>query len=105
LDTQPAIDNSSAQYLMKGATNIGVKADVHGEVLPGLEQAPVHFDDHDLIVVQLRGTKSWYVSNEPAGLNNTWQTIPGDPLKLGDHTTIDVLPGDLLYRREAHRTA
>src|SRR5262249_39546668 len=34
---EPAIDNSSVQYLMERATNIGVEADVHGEVLPGLE--------------------------------------------------------------------
>jgi len=60
-------------------------------------RAPVHFDDHDLIVVQLRGTKRWYVSNEPPGLNNAWQTIPDDPAKLGAHTILDLVPGDLLY--------
>ena len=60
-------------------------------------RAPVHFDDHDLIVVQLRGTKRWYVSNDPAGLNNAWQAIPGDPPKLSAHTILDLVPGDLLY--------
>jgi bifunctional lysine-specific demethylase and histidyl-hydroxylase MINA len=60
-------------------------------------RAPVHYDDHDLIVVQLRGTKRWYVSNEAPGLNNAWQTIPGDLPKLGAHTIMNLVPGDLLY--------
>src|SRR5262249_47310995 len=33
-------------------------------------RAPVHYDDHDLLVVQLRGTKRWYVSSQPSELNN-----------------------------------
>lgn len=60
-------------------------------------RAPVHYDDHDLVVVQLRGAKRWYVSSKPSELNNTWKGIPGDPLDLGPHATVDVRPGDLLY--------
>jgi bifunctional lysine-specific demethylase and histidyl-hydroxylase MINA len=60
-------------------------------------KAPVHFDDHDLLVVQLRGEKRWYVSSRPSDLNNTWAAIPERPPELGAHHTVDVRPGDLLY--------
>jgi hypothetical protein len=67
-------------------------------------RAPVHNDDHDLIVVQLRGDKRWYVSRKPSLLDNTWGGIPGDAPALGDYETIDLQPGDLLYlpRRTLH---
>jgi cupin superfamily protein len=58
-------------------------------------RAPVHYDDHDLLVVQLRGTKRWYVSNKPSELNNTWKSIAAPD--LGPHQSVDVQPGDLLY--------
>lgn len=60
-------------------------------------RAPVHFDDHDLMVVQLRGTKRWYVSNKPSELNNVWRGIPEGTPELGPHETMDLKPGDLLY--------
>jgi hypothetical protein len=60
-------------------------------------RAPVHYDDHDLIVVQLRGPKRWYISSKPSELNNPWRGIPGDPQELGPHATMDVSPGDILY--------
>ena len=60
-------------------------------------RAPVHYDDHDLIVVQLRGTKRWYVSSRPSELNNTWKSIPEGAPELGPHHTVDVRPGDLMY--------
>jgi hypothetical protein len=60
-------------------------------------RAPVHCDDHDLIVVQLRGIKRWYVSSKPSELPNPWKGIPGDPPDLGPHATLDVRPGDLMY--------
>lgn len=60
-------------------------------------RAPVHFDDHDLIVVHLRGAKRWYISQKPSELNNVWKGIPGSPPELGAHETLDVNPGDLLY--------
>jgi bifunctional lysine-specific demethylase and histidyl-hydroxylase MINA len=67
-------------------------------------RAPVHNDDHDLIVVQLRGDKRWFVSRKPSLLGNTWENIPGDAPDLGDYETIDLHPGDLLYlpRRTLH---
>ena len=63
----------------------------------GPMRAPVHYDDHDLIVVQLRGTKRWYISSKPSELNNPWRGIPAGSEVLGPHATIDVSPGDMLY--------
>ncbi|HVP32089.1 MAG TPA: cupin domain-containing protein [Steroidobacteraceae bacterium] len=59
-------------------------------------RAPVHYDDHDLIVVQLLGEKRWYVANS-SELPNTWRGIPPEREELGAHTTFDVSPGDLVY--------
>jgi len=60
-------------------------------------KAPVHCDDHDLIVVQLRGAKRWYLSNQPSELNNPWKSIAVSAAVLGAHEILDVVPGDLLY--------
>jgi JmjC domain len=60
-------------------------------------RAPVHYDDHDLLVVQLRGTKRWYVSSKPSELNNTWKGIPEKAPALGPHHSLDVRPGDIVY--------
>jgi hypothetical protein len=60
-------------------------------------KAPVHHDDHDIIVIQLRGAKRWYVSSEPSELPNTWPNFPGGTPQLGRHDIIDLHPGDMLY--------
>ncbi|MBU1376733.1 MAG: cupin domain-containing protein [Alphaproteobacteria bacterium] len=60
-------------------------------------RAPVHYDDHDLIVVQLQGTKRWYVANRPSQLFNTWKGVSGNPPDLGPHDVVDLAPGDLMY--------
>ena len=60
-------------------------------------RAPVHYDDHDLIVVQLRGDKRWYVSEKPSELPNTWTSTPVESLELGPHASLDLHPGDRLY--------
>lgn len=60
-------------------------------------RAPVHYDEHDLLVVQLQGTKRWYVSSRPSQLFNTWKGISGNPPDLGPHETFDLAPGDLVY--------
>jgi bifunctional lysine-specific demethylase and histidyl-hydroxylase MINA len=60
-------------------------------------RAPVHFDDHDLIVVQLRGTKRWYVSKKPSELPNVWRGIPEGTPELGPHESFEVTPGDVVY--------
>jgi hypothetical protein len=60
-------------------------------------RAPVHYDDHDLLVVQLRGTKRWYVSQTPSELRNTWSSMGERRPDLGPQQTLDVQPGDLMY--------
>lgn len=61
-------------------------------------RAPVHFDDHDLLVVQLRGAKRWYVTQRPSELPNEWKGIPSkDTLELGAHHVLDLKPGDMMY--------
>lgn len=59
-------------------------------------RAPVHYDDHDLIVVQLLGEKRWQVANS-SDLPNAWRGIPPGTVELGSHTTFDVRPGDVVY--------
>lgn len=63
---------------------------------PGM-RAPVHYDDHDLIVIQLEGNKRWRVANRPSDLFNPWKGVNGNPPDLGEHETFDVAPGDLIY--------
>jgi hypothetical protein len=60
-------------------------------------KAPVHADDHDLLVIQILGRKRWYVSDAESSLDNTWERIPGTPPVLGAHQTFDVEPGDAVY--------
>lgn len=66
--------------------------------------APVHHDEIDVIVLQITGSKRWFISQEPATLPNTWKGIGEGPPPLGAYSTYDVEPGDLLYvpRGTAH---
>lgn len=66
--------------------------------------APIHHDEIDVIVIQLTGTKRWFISKEQATMPNLWKDIgEGRPL-LEQYDTYDVKPGDLLYlpRGTAH---
>jgi hypothetical protein len=63
----------------------------------GDARAPVHHDDYDIIVVQIRGRKRWYISSEPSPLPNAWKSVPDGPPQLGPHEVVEVEPGDLLY--------
>jgi hypothetical protein len=60
-------------------------------------RAPIHYDDHDLLVVHLRGTKRWYVSQQPSELRNTWSSMGERTPDMGAHQTLEVQPGDLMY--------
>ncbi len=60
-------------------------------------RAPVHSDDHDLIVVQLRGRKRWYLANRPSPLKNTWDLAPDPSADLGDHSLVELAPGDAIH--------
>lgn len=59
-------------------------------------RAPVHYDDHDLLVVQLKGEKRWYVASGPSELPNVWHKVPAG-VGLGPHESFEVRPGDLVY--------
>jgi bifunctional lysine-specific demethylase and histidyl-hydroxylase MINA len=59
-------------------------------------RAPVHYDDHDLLVVQLLGAKRWHVGNS-SELPNTWAYAAAESMELGAHSSFDVQPGDLVY--------
>jgi len=60
-------------------------------------RAPVHSDDHDLLVIQILGRKRWYVAHAESELDNTWERIPGSPPALGEHACFDIGPGDAVY--------
>lgn len=60
-------------------------------------RAKIHYDDNDIIVVQLAGTKRWFVSTDPPGLNNVWKDAAAPPTTLPHYRTVDLSPGDLLY--------
>ena len=60
-------------------------------------KAPIHHDEVDVIVIQLRGSKKWYISDEPASLPNKWKSHGEQPPELGRYSTYDVKQGDLLY--------
>jgi bifunctional lysine-specific demethylase and histidyl-hydroxylase MINA len=61
-------------------------------------QAPVHSDDHDLLVIQVVGRKRWFIAAGPSPLDNTWERIPAGPPSLGPTpATFEVGPGDAVY--------
>ncbi len=66
--------------------------------------APVHYDEVDVIVIQLTGTKRWFISDDQPTLANKWKQAGEGPPNLDNYKTIDVSPGDLLYlpRGTAH---
>ena len=60
-------------------------------------RAVVHYDENDIIAVQLSGRKRWWISTEPAGLDNGWKAPGQGETQLGAHRVVEVGPGDLLY--------
>jgi bifunctional lysine-specific demethylase and histidyl-hydroxylase MINA len=67
--------------------------------------APVHYDDYDIIVIQLRGRKRWFISTDPSPLPNEWKTILNAAPALERFAEVEVGPGDMLYlpRGTTHR--
>lgn len=68
-------------------------------------KAPVHHDDYDIIVIQIRGRKRWFISTDESALPNDWKQIPEGPPRLDRSAEIIVEPGDMLYlpRGTTHR--
>jgi hypothetical protein len=63
----------------------------------GDARAPVHHDDYDIIVIQLRGRKRWFISTAVSDLPNAWKTPPDGPPRIDRFAEVSVEPGDLLY--------
>lgn len=60
-------------------------------------RAKIHYDNNDNITVQLSGRKRWYISTDPAGLQNAWGDVAEPLPHLERHRVLDVEPGDLHY--------
>jgi bifunctional lysine-specific demethylase and histidyl-hydroxylase MINA len=72
----------------------------------GDARAPIHHDDYDIIVIQLKGAKRWFIGGDPSDLPNAWKGIPdAATLRIDNEQVIEVGPGDLLYlpRGTKHR--
>ncbi len=63
----------------------------------GDAKAPPHHDDYDLIAIQLKGRKRWFISTDRSELPNPWKSMPSAPPTLERHEAVEVGPGDLLY--------
>lgn len=59
--------------------------------------APVHFDNQDIIAIQILGTKRWFISSEQSEFPNDWTRLGEGPPELRAHTIHDVTPGDFIY--------
>lgn len=59
--------------------------------------AQVHYDEYDIIVIQLVGSKRWFINTDPPPLNNPWRGIAEGPPALDPHQVLEVAAGDLLY--------
>lgn len=66
--------------------------------------APIHHDEVDVFAIQLVGKKRWFVSKDPPKLPNKWKAAGEPPPSLDRYSTIDVVPGNVLYlpRGTAH---
>lgn len=60
-------------------------------------RAPVHYDDWEIIAIQLVGEKRWFISHAPSALPNPWKRIGEKAANLGDSAQVDMRLGDLLY--------
>ncbi|NKX43251.1 cupin domain-containing protein [Roseicyclus persicicus] len=57
-----------------------------------------HYDDHDVIVMQIAGTKEWRFYDTPVPLPLTTQAFNPDDVQVGEETERFLLqPGDMLY--------
>ena len=71
----------------------------------GDAKAPIHYDEYDLIVIQIEGAKRWFISDSQSALPNTWKGLAEEPPVLDPYSVIEVGPGDLLFipRGTPHR--
>lgn len=66
--------------------------------------APIHYDEYDLIAIQLSGQKRWFISDAQPLLANEWKRIGEGAPSFESYRTVDVGPGDFIYlpRGTAH---
>jgi hypothetical protein len=79
------------EYMLRQPVNASVFWSAAGA------QAIIHYDRPHNLIIQLEGRKRWYISTEPAGLQNQWTQIGEPPPSLQNHSVVDVEPGDLIY--------
>jgi hypothetical protein len=61
-------------------------------------RAPVHFDDRDIIAVQLLGEKDWEVSGAPSPLRTNQMIMPDEAVTaVPDPIRVRMRAGDVLY--------
>ncbi len=60
-------------------------------------RAKIHYDNNDVIAIQLVGRKRWYTSTEPPLLHNPWETSVLPALPPDRQQIVEMGPGDLLY--------
>ena len=60
-------------------------------------RAIIHYDKPHNVIIHLTGRKRWFISTDPAGLQNKWAQVGEAPPQLERHQVIDVEPGDLIY--------
>lgn len=71
----------------------------------GDARAPTHHDDYDILVIQLRGRKRWFISARTSDLPNAWNKLPENPSRIDRFEEVPIEPGDVLYlpRGTTHR--
>jgi len=61
-------------------------------------RAPVHFDDRDIIAVQLVGEKQWQVSGAPSPLRTNQMIMPDEAVTaVSEPVQVTMRAGDVLY--------
>jgi hypothetical protein len=75
----------------------GVQANIY-LTPPGAQGFRVHYDTHDVLVLQVIGEKRWRLWDGQPVPRPTWRTPwPGNIEPAGEATTITLRPGDTLY--------
>jgi hypothetical protein len=98
--------NALDRYISKiGSFSHTIEADLHFECQanayltpPGSQAFPAHFDDHDVIVAQIHGTKRWSVYGSLIVDSARFALREEiDPATLPEPSCIELQPGDALY--------
>lgn len=86
---------------------IGHRVGINAYLTPGkTEGLPVHYDPHDVVIVQLHGTKRWEIYESEIEVP-TASYLPQRNASTGSPDVVSLNPGDTLYipRGCPHRTS